>query len=310
MDVLSDILGTLALRGMLYFTTEFAPPWGVKVPPLGTVARFHLVMRGTCWIEVEGDPERLRLETGDLVLIPHGAGHILADSPGTPALQVDEVIARSGFTGRGTLVYGGEDRGYPTRLLCGHFEFDEGVCHPFLRQMPARIVIRHEEVARSVLLEEVFRSIVREVRGARPGCDAVVQRLSEVLFIQSVRVWAESTAQDPGILSALANPDLGRCLGAIHGNPAANWTLEKLAREAGLSRTVFAARFKRLMAISPMQYVALWRIQKARRLLKDTQLTIDAIAERVGYGSTAALSRVFKKHVGESPGRHRRGLSR
>lgn len=305
MDVLSDILGALNLRGSLYFTTEFSPPWGVRVPSFGSVARFHFVTRGSCWITVEGESEPARLEGGDIVLIPHGTGHALCDHPDSPILGVDEVVARTGWNGRGTLVFGGEGGGSPTRLLCGHFEFNEGAVHPFVQRLPRRIIIRQEQIERTGL-DELFRVIAREAQESRPGSDAVVKRLSEILLIQVVRVWAAVSGSDTGVMAALSDPNVGRSLEALHADPGQGWTLDALAREAGLSRSVFAARFQRLMALTPMQYVACWRVQQACRLLQGDGSTVETIAARVGYESTAAFSRVFKKWTGQSPGRYRR----
>lgn len=311
MDVLSEILGALDLRGSLYFSTEFRPPWGVKVPPHPGVSRFHLNMRGDCWVSTPSEPEPVLLEAGDLVLVPHGSGHTLAGSPDAACLSLDDVIERSGFDGRGALVHGGEDRGNPTRLVCGHFAFDEAGGHPFLEQLPSMVVIRHDETGTAPRLEldEVFRIITREVRDGRPGGDAIVHRLSEVLFIQAVRVWAER--QEPqeagqGLMAALLDRHLGASLDAVHRRPDHRWTVEELARAGGLSRTVFAERFRDVVGMSPMQYVTFWRVQKARGLLARRGLSLDAVAQQVGYGSTAAFSRAFKKQVGDSPGTYRR----
>ena len=331
MDVLSEILGTLDLRGTLYFSTEFRPPWGVRVPRFERVARFHLNLRGDCWVGIEGS-EPVLLEAGDLVLVPHGAEHTLAGTPDAVCLSVDEVVERAGFTGRGALVYSGRigsgepdgnvddlpgaDRGNPTRLVCGHFSFDESGGHPLLDHLPPLVVIRHDESASAsrLELEEIFRIITREVRAARPGSDAVVHRLSEVLFIQSVRVWAlrqnhdrgQDQAHDQGLMAALLDRNLGTTLEAFHEHPERRWTVEELALAGGLSRTVFSERFRDVVGLSPMQYVTFWRLQKARKLLETKDLPLDAVAQRVGYESTAAFSRAFKKQVGRSPGAYRR----
>lgn len=328
MDVLSEILGTLDLRGTLYFSTEFRPPWGVRVPRFERVARFHLNLRGDCWVGVEGS-EPVLLESGDLVLVPHGAEHTLAGTPDAVCLSVDEVVERAGFTGRGALVYSGQigsdepasegddlpgaDRGNPTRLVCGHFSFDESGAHPLLDQLPPMVVIRHDDAASAsrLELEEIFRIITREVRAARPGSDAVVHRLSEVLFIQSVRVWAhgqdnDHQGHDQGLMTALLDPNLGASLEAFHERPGHRWTVEELALAGGLSRTVFSERFREVVGLSPMQYVTFWRLQTARKLLHTKHLPLDAVAQRVGYDSTAAFSRAFKKQVGQSPGAYRR----
>jgi len=306
MDVLSEILGALRLRGTLYFSTEFRKPWGLRVPELGRVARFHLVLRGSTWVVVQGQREPVLLEPGDLILVPHGAEHKLADDPTTPCRSVDEVVQAAGFTGRGALVYGGEDTGAPTKLICGHFAFDEGVQHPLLTQLPPALVVRWDEAMRDSPLEGVFRFITREVTEHQPGHETVVQRLSEVLFVQVVRVWASRSVPDQGMLAALADPRLGDALTAIHEQPAARWTLETLSRRAAMGRSAFAERFHDVVGVTPLQYVTLWRMQDAKRLLTESQLSLEQISERVGYDSGASFSRVFTKTTGRTPGAYRR----
>ncbi len=306
MDVLSDVLSAVHLRGSLYFFTEFAAPWGVRVPRFGHVARFHLVLRGNCWVRIEGEAEPTLLGPGDLVLVPHGAEHTLTDAPETPCLTVDRVLELTGFAGRGALVYGGEDRGNPTRMVCGHFEFDEAGEHPFLSRLPTAIAIRQHESVGSGRLEDLIRFIAGEVRDGKPGSDAVVHRLSEVMFFQAVRIWAERNAHEPGLMAALDDPNLGRSLAAIHERPGHGWTLDALSREARLSRTVFAERFHRVVGLTPIQYLAFWRVQTARGLLTQQNLSLEGVAERLGYESPAAFSRVFKKWAGASPGAYRR----
>ena len=306
MDVLGDILGALRLRGTLYFATEFGRPWGLRVPAYRRVARFHLVVRGTTWVKVLPDVEPIRLETGDLVLIPHGAEHILADTPDTPCRTVDEVVEAAGFTGEGALVFGMPDAGGPTRLVCGHFEFADGVDHPLLAQLPRALVVRWDEAVQGSPLEDIFRFITREVQEGRPGHTEVARRLSEVMFVQAVRFWAESSGHEGGVLAALAEPGLGRALSAIHGKPEARWTLDRLARRAAMGRTTFAERFRDVVGQTPHQYLTHWRVQIARRLLVESRLSLDRIAQQVGYDSAPSLSRAFKKEMGSSPGTYRK----
>ena len=310
MDVLSDILSTLRLKGTLYFATEFRRPWGLRVPAFRRVARFHLVVRGTCWVRVVGQPAPSHLDSGDLILIPHGAEHVLADTPDTPCRTVDEAVEAAGFTGRGALVMGGEDTGAPTKLVCGHFEFDEGLDHPLLAQLPAAVVVRWDEAVRDSPLEDVFRFIAREVQEGRPGHEAVVGRLSEVLFVEAVRGWANEADSTNGVLRALADPRLGGALAAIHDQPTAHWTLESLGRKAAMGRTAFAQRFREVVGQTPLQYLTLWRVQNAKRLLAESGLSLEQIAERVGYESAASFSRVFKRATGSSPGAYRRESQR
>jgi len=249
----------------------------------------------------------IHLESGDLILIPHGAEHVLADTPDTPCRTVDEVVKAAGFTGQGVLVFGGEDGGGPTRLVCGHFAFDEGLYHPLLAQLPPALVVRWDENVRDSPLEDAFRFIAREVQEARPGHEAVVQRLSEVLFVQAVRFWADHAQVDEGVLAALSDPRLGGALSAMHEAPDKRWTLETLSRKAAMGRSAFAERFREVVGETPLQYLTQWRMQKAKRLLADSPLTLERVAGRVGYESSAAFSRVFKQVTGSSPGAYRKG---
>ncbi len=305
MDVLSDILDALRLKGTLYFGTEFSRPWGLRVPALQRVARFHLVARGSTWVRVMPDHPPIYLEAGDLVLIPHGSEHVLADSPDTPCRTVDEVVEAAGFTGEGALVHGGDDGGAPTRLVCGHFEFDDGFDHPILGQLPPALVVRWDEAVRGSPLEDVFRFVTQEVQEGRPGHAAVTRRLSEVLFVQAVRFWAASVEHPVGVLAALGEPGLGAALTAIHKEPAHPWTLDVLAQRAAMSRTIFAERFRDVVGETPHQYLTQWRMQHARRLLSESHLSLARIALRVGYESAASFSRAFKTTIGMTPGGYR-----
>jgi AraC-like DNA-binding protein len=306
MDVLSDILSTLRLRGTLYFSTDFRRPWGLRVPAFQSVARFHLVTRGSCWVRVMPNEPPVLLEVGDMVLIPNGAEHVLADTPDTPCRTVDEVVKAAGFTGEGALVINGDDDGAPTRMVCGHFAFDDSLAHPLLSQLPPAMVLRWDASVRDSPLSDMFRFITREVQDGRPGHQEVARRLSEVLFVQAVRFWADTAQPDTGMLAAMAAPGLGRALSAIHQSPGADWTLDGLAKQAAMGRSLFASRFRDVVGETPHQYLTRWRMQRARRLLTDSSLGVDQIADEVGYESSASFARVFAKVVGTTPAAYRR----
>lgn len=306
MDVLTDVLDNLRLQGTLYFSTELGRSWGIRVPAFEAVARFHLVIRGECWVEVSGARDPLRLETGDLVLVPHGAEHVLSDRPAAPARSVDEVVEAAGFDGHGALVYGTPDQGAPTRMVCGHLAFDPAFRHPLLDQLPSALVVPWEEGVHGTPLEDLMNFIAREVREGRPGHEAVARRLSEVIFVQAVRFWAGRGEEEPGILAALADPGLASALRGIHAEPERSWTLETLARRAHMGRTTFAERFRDTVGTTPNDYLTQWRMQKARRLLAESTRPIARVATEVGYESPAAFSRAFKREVGSPPARYRR----
>ncbi|MEM7221875.1 MAG: AraC family transcriptional regulator [Pseudomonadota bacterium] len=306
MDVLSDILDLVRLQGSLYFRTAFNAPWGVKVPAYKNVARFHLVARGQCWITVDGQEPTIALSTGDLILIPHGSGHTLRDAPDTPAETVERVLEETCYPGEGVLVYGGPDLGNATSLICGHFAFDEAAGHPLLDALPPFIHVKGTESLNVVWLENAMRFMGHEAGTGRIGSEAIVLRLTEIIFIQVIRTYAEGAGAEQRIISGIADPQIGRALAAVHRSPESPWTLENLAREAGLSRTSFVLRFNELMGMTALQYLTRWRTQKARKLLIEDTIPPAEVAARVGYQSEAAFARVFKKHYGVGPATYRR----
>ncbi len=306
MDVLSDILNIVTLKGSLYFRTHFAPPWGVNVPKFSNVARFHLVTRGQCWVRVAGEPDRLSLNAGDLIVIPHGAEHDLSDAPHTPIESLDHVVDASGFQGTGALVYGGEDDSVPACLVCGHFAFDPNVGRILLDNLPPYIVIQGFQSADIGWIDDAMKFITQEVHDEAPGADAIVNRLSEILFIQTIRHFAKDAKT--GLMASLRDPQLGRALSAIHAEPSRDWSVDSLAQAAGLSRTVFSERMKEKIGLSPMQYLTQWRMELASRMLMKKTANLGRVAPEVGYQSVGAFIKAFKKHYGVGPGRYQKTM--
>lgn len=309
-DALSQILNSLKLRGSIYFHTSFSPPWAVEVPAFGNVARFHMAMRGGCWLAVAGLERPLRLSTGDLAVIPHGAAHVLSDEPGRPATHVDQVVRQTGYDGDGALYFGGPDEEQSCKLFCGHFEFEEGSVHPILEALPAVIHVPNTQTMNAFWLEAVMRFVASEVHASMPGSDAIIHRLTEIIFIQVVRTFVDQQGDRAGCLAAVLNPKLGRSMSQIHLAPERQWTVEALAREAGMSRTVFADRFSALVGMTPLAYVTHWRMERARREIRETELPLIDIAERIGYSSEAAFNRAFKRQFNQTPGQLRRNADR
>ncbi|MCG8695517.1 MAG: AraC family transcriptional regulator [Minwuiales bacterium] len=306
MDVVSDILGTVKLRGSLYFQTALGPPFAVRVPPDRNTVRFHLMLGGDCLVSVPGLARPIALETGDFVFIPHGAAQVLSDAPDRAPRDLPDVLSEAGFTGAGVLRAGDPDAARPARLICGFCGFDDGADHPLLRSLPSHILIRAAEAMNYPWLGDAVRFIAYEAEGDNLGRSAIVDRLSEILFIQAVRAHAAKPDGGRDFFGGLADPNLSRALAAIHAEPAAPWTLERLAREAGLSRSRFAELFHARVGQPPAQYLADWRLQKARVLLTETRLSTAEIAHRVGYASLPSFSRLFKRRFGVGPGQYRR----
>ena len=307
MDPLSDILTNLDLRGILYFAAEFNPPWGARVPAFENVVRFHLVIRGQAFVGLEGSGERIALSPGDFALIPFGAAHELADSANGKTFALDRVLEDAGYDGSGRLVFGVTDRALQSRLLCGHFTFDHrSPARLFLNALPPVILVRQQETALAAWLDSTVQMLADEEAAPKPGRDAILRRVAELLFVQAMRHHLNEAKLPSGILRGLADPQIARALAAIHSEPQADWGLETLASLAGLSRTVFAERFRTAVGETPAAYVTAWRLEKARSLLLDGNHTVDDVASSVGYASTPAFTRAFSSRFGEPPGAIRR----
>lgn len=303
LDLLSDILTRLSLRGTLYFRTSFTEPWGVRVPAHSDVARFHFTHRGEALVRIEGQSVPVHLAQGDLIVIPHGTAHVLSCRHTGPddALPLDDVLTQSGFPGHGTLVWGGEDSRQDTQLICGHFALAEGSRHILFERLPSFIHLRGYGEEAGPWLEATLKVIGAEAGGARLGGDLVALKMSEAIFAQAIRAHIEQASIEDRGIAAFADPHLARALTAFHRSPAIEWSVAALAREAGLSRTGFAERFTARLGVTPMGYVTSWRMQIAREALAARGASVAEAAEVSGYASESAFSRVFRKEIGLPP---------
>ena len=307
MDILSDILSLLKVQGTLYFRSSWSPPWGVEVPAFRNVARFHHAHRGSCWFSVEGVPGEQELAEGDLLIIPHGARHALRHAPGAETRTVDQVVEDSGFSGRGTLVYGGhENQDLETQMICGHFAFAEDASHPLLEALPPYIHIKKADDIATLWLDTTLKLLGSVAGRVQLGSDIIAIKLAEVIFTQAIRAYLLADESKAIIFRGLKDPQINRVLGAIHEDWRQGWTLDSMGRVAGLSRTVFAERFRALMGMTPMQYLTMWRMQHARQLLVSSDQPVVSVAEQSGYLSEAAFSRAFKQHFDKAPATYRR----
>lgn len=303
-DVLSDILDTIHLAGTLYFRTDFSPPWAVQVPDHKEAARFHLVVRGLCNVSFASG-QQVDLHPGDLILIPKGRAHVLADSAGRSAAPLEQVIKNSGYTGSGIFALGGENPDASTQLVCGHFSFRDGADHPLLQALPEFILTSAATRARVPLLGEVLHLIERKTLANDLGTAAALVRLSEIVFIELLSLGISESPELVRITSALKDKQIGRALSLIHAEPGRAWTVEVLARELGMSRSSFSDRFRDLVGCGAISYVADWRLQKALAMLDQSNWTMREIAIRSGYRSPAAFTRAFAAKFSISPTKYR-----
>ncbi len=296
MDVLTDVLTTLRLRGTVYFQADFGAPWGMDLKG-GAVANFHLVAQGTCWLRGPETDECRQLHQGDMVVLAHGDRHALLHSPDADAAPAEQVISENNKRSKAP-EYGG--KGKTTRLICGHYEFERAGKHPLLRALPSLIHLSGDE--QTDWIATASQLAVKESHSTQDGSGAVVDRLAEILFIQAVRAYAHQLPEEHGFLGALNDPTLANALNLMHQEPARPWQLEDLAKSCGVSRTKLGDRFNQILGVAPMRYMLEWRMFKARELLANDKISIAQVAERVGYSSEFSFSKAYKRVFGEAPG--------
>ncbi|MER7750586.1 AraC family transcriptional regulator [Kitasatospora sp. NPDC097643] len=296
MDVLSDVVATLRTGEPRSARVAWRAPWGQRFPS-APGAGFQVVLEGSCWLLPDvGEP--VRLAAGDVLFLPRGHGHVLADHPSSPiAGPVCDPHADGGWEG------GTDDGPADAVTLCGAYQLDPARAHPLLRDLPDVLHLpgRHPEIGAAVGL------LAGELQRPRPGSAATVPALLDMLLLFILRTWSEQPAGGPegGWAAALADPALSRALQAVHAEPGRSWTVESLAARAGLSRAAFARRFTATVGRPPLAYVTWWRMATAARLLRDSDLPLSTLATRVGYTSEFAFSHAFKRHHGLPPSRYR-----
>jgi AraC-like DNA-binding protein len=304
-DPLGEALHFLRMDGAFYCRSELTASWGMTLPPMPGYLWFHVVTTGAALLEVDQEHRRW-LHPGDVALVPHGRGHILRSEPGVSAPGIMELELEHPSDRYEILRHG--EGGAPTTLICGAVRFDHPVARNLLGILPPMISIDGSDGSRATWMQGVFALMAAEAREFRPGGEAVITRLADVLVIQAIRAWIETApAARTGWLGALQDQQIGRALALIHRDPARAWTVASLARELALSRSVFAARFTQLVDEPAMQYVTRWRMQVAQNALETEDTTVGELSGRLGYQSEAAFARAFKRVIGIPPGAVKRG---
>lgn len=303
MDPLDEVLADLRTTDSCYCHCELHAPWGAELSG-GDTTGFHFVAEGRSYAFI--DNETIALEEGDVILMPLVRPHGVADAPTTRRLSFDTLPLRR-LSPNATQVRLGET-GERTVIICGGGRVPGLAAHPLLPFLPAYLLVRKRDPATFDPLGHTLESMAHEVKHPGPGSAAIMARLVDLIILQSLRAWLLAQSQtDRGWLTAVRDPQIGRSLSLIHQAPGHEWDVERLAREVGMSRSVFAERFARLVGQTPKLYLTKWRMHVAVCWLAEAKLSLAEIAERLGYGSEAAFSRAFKRHHGRAPGGYRRG---
>ncbi|MFE7115174.1 AraC family transcriptional regulator [Streptomyces sp. NPDC057654] len=300
MDPIDDLLTTMKIEDARYVRVEARAPWGISFPPRH-LARLVLIAGGSCWLTADVFDGPQRLTADDCFLVRAGVGFTLQDERGRPVVDCEDVFAREQGQAPGGVARAGGD-GEPTEIVSSRFAFDAVAAEPLFTLLPPLFRLRLDDTA-GHLLRATFDLIAGEGATGRIGSGFVMSRLSDVLFVQALRACcAEFGGGAVGWLAALRDPRLAQVMREMHGDLAHPWTVDVLARKAGMSRSAFAALFKEKAGDTPLGYLTAWRMYRVKTLLRETPMSVQEIAVRVGYDTGSALSRAFLRREGMSPG--------
>jgi AraC-like DNA-binding protein len=327
-DTLSDVLRSVRLRGAVFFYVSGCSEWAAEAPSAKEIApllmrgvdhvmEYHAVAQGGCWAGIPDGPA-VRLSAGDVVLFPHGDAHVVSSAPGMRgdppdlgwfgASAMDQLPLRLAFNGAGSPSTAPSEIPGDTTIVCGFLGCDLRPFNPLISTLPRLLHLRAPDDGGWIA--QFMHQAVAESQAKRPGGEAMLARMSEMMFVDAVRRYSASLPQDSaGWLAGLRDRLVGRALALLHEQPARDWTLDELGRRIGLSRSALHDRFVQLIGLPPMQYLAQWRMQAAAHKLLDTRATVATIALEVGYDSEAAFARAFKRLVGKPPAAWRRERS-
>jgi len=327
-DILSDVLRVVRLSGAVFFTAEFSSPWAIEspnparlasivLPHAECVVLFHFLTEGECFVFCSGCPQ-VRMQTGDLIIFPHGEPHTMFSQPGTKATPMHTLLSQGPGEAPLRLAFGGG--GGKSRFICGYLGCDQRF-NPLASALPTMLLVRSSNDyatveaidrngARPALvpqgsgtwLNTTLKFTMNEATTSLPGNAAMLGRLTELMFVEILRQYMQQLPPDQrGWLAGLNDVHVGKALRLMHANPARDWTVSELAREAAASRSALAERFTELIGESPIRYLARWRVQLAKQMLHDRDFSIAEVAARVGYESEAAFNRAFKRTAGSPP---------
>ena len=302
-DVFGDILNMIRLSGTVYFRLSFGPGWAMEIQP-SPDKMFYIVESGDCWLKGDFSGSPIPLTEGDILTFPQGDYHLLSGTPDPGCPRSHAEILEAYQTGKQFC----QDEEKCTTLVWGHIKFHKNILHPFLRHLPPLIHIRSAERSDVDWLRSITNKIIQESQSPQPGSDVLIDRLAEVLHLYMLRTFMLEQAPPDSYWKVFRDAQIYQVLQHIHSSLATSWTLESLAREVGLSRTLLATRFKEKVGMTPMRYITLWRMQKALDLLETTTLSTYDVAQRVGYRSEETLTRAFQRQFNTTPSRARRNI--
>ncbi|WP_322049230.1 AraC family transcriptional regulator [Paraburkholderia sp. J67] len=307
-DLLSDILADLRADAVVTGRFTLSAPWAIRKPAV-TGATFRTAAGSPFWITVAGEAP-VRVEPGDFVLMPHGHEHVMASSMNEAPVPFDDLMADKGIRPRfdTPLEFAAGGGGATTELYTGIVMHRDRLRSPLFSVLPPLIHVRANDPAVAPWLVSTLQSFIEESMSCQPGWAVAASRLADVLFVQLLRAHLQSTANDPGWLRGLADPQIGRALALMHREPRTNWTVAGLAAASGMSRSRFSERFMDVVGDTPIGHLTAYRMYLASGELKRGRCTLIEIAEKVGYTSEKSFARAFHRWAGLPPRRYARDL--
>ena len=323
MDTLSSVLKSVRLEGAVFLDAEFTAPWcmrgkygrtSIKQQLDGAehVVLFHFLTEGTCHVRLAEGGEVIDLVSGDLIMFAQDDQHLMGSDLHLAPLEADDLIdAASAVAADPDFVpirHGGG--GAATHFVCGYLACNRSLCRPLLEALPRMLRVRLGDEAATALWRQLMRASVRVSGSPAPGAESTLAKMAELMFVEALRRHVATLPPDgQGWLAALRDVQIGRALALLHEAPERAWTVDALAREVALSRSLLAQRFAALVGESPMQYLTRWRLALAARALRSSDEAIARVAERSGYETDAAFSRAFKREFGLPPSTWRKALA-
>ena len=315
MDAFSEVLSGVRLQGALFFSAAFSAPWQLSTPhcrvlsaTLATDAPhmllYHFVVDGSARVKLDGSAD-LELSPGDIVVFPHGDSHHLSAGAGTNSLDSAAVFRKVSTRDLSPMQGGGG--GPVTQFICGYLTCDPLLCGPILESLPPMLKVNVRTDRSGQWLERSIVHLAEEAASGSAGSEAMLAKLSEALFVDTLRRYmAGLPEQTTGWLAGARDQVVGRSLALLHARANHPWTIAELAEAVGVSRSALVARFTRYLSNPPMTYLAGWRLRLAAQALTGTPRGVADIAADVGYESEAAFNRAFKRQFGVPPARYRR----
>jgi AraC family transcriptional regulator, alkane utilization regulator len=336
MDVLSDVLRVVRLSGAVFFTADFSSPWSIEspipemlasavIPEAECIVLFHILVDGECDVVCQGHP-MTTMAGGDVIVFPRGDQHTMRSHAAAATTPLTSIFTPGKYDEPPQLSYGGGGR--TSRFVCGYLNCDQRFS-PLVEALPTMLLVRSRDDYSAIeavdangirpvtvpqgsgtWLGTTLKFTINEAKSARPGNAAMLGRLTELMFVEILREYMQRLPTNAGgWLGGLNDPYVGKALRLLHANPVRDWTVEELAREVAVSRSVLAQRFTELVGEAPMRYLANWRMQLAKQLMREGARNIQEVATRVGYESEAAFNRAFKRATGSPPATWRKGAA-